>query len=83
MVILNVQLNNLLAFENLELNFSYPKKIVDSSISHEHLQDRPNFRYKKLIVLMGANATGKTALGRVLMGIINFISRGNYRALHF
>lgn len=81
MVILNVQLNNLLAFENLELNFSYPKKIVDSSISHEHLQDRPNFRYKKLIVLMGANATGKTALGRVLMGIINFISRRELQSI--
>ena len=81
MVILNVKLNNLLAFENLELNFSYPKKIVDSSISHEHLQDRPNFRYKKLIVLMGANATGKTALGRVLMGIINFISRRELQSI--
>lgn len=75
MVILDVKLRNLLAFDELDLNFSYPKKIVDSSIPHEHLKERANFRYKKLVVLMGANATGKTALGKVLMGIINFISR--------
>lgn len=73
MVVLSVCLDNLLLFNDFHLSLSYPKKIVGSSISEEYLLDRPNFRYRKLIVLMGANATGKTALGKTLMAIFNFI----------
>ena len=75
MVILNIKLDNLLIFHDFSMNLSYPKKPVRSSIDSEHLEGRSNFRYKKLIVLMGANATGKTALGKVLVGIFNFIAR--------
>lgn len=75
MVILNIELDNILLFQNFALNLSYPKKPVYSSIESEHLIGRPNFRYKKLVILMGANATGKTALGKALQGILNFISR--------
>ena len=78
MVILNIKLDNLLLFSDISMNLSYPKKPVNSTISNEHLADRPNFRYKKLIVLMGANATGKTALGKILMGIFCFIARREY-----
>ena len=75
MVIMNIRLDNILLFRDFDLNLSYPKKIVGSSIEDEHLQDRPNFRYRKLVVLMGANATGKTALGKALIMILNFISK--------
>ena len=75
MVVLNIQLDNLLLFRHFELNLSYPKKIVGSTIMDECLLHRPNFRYRKLIVLMGANATGKTVLGKALMTIFNFISK--------
>ena len=75
MVVLNIRLDNLLLFRDFHLCLSYPKKIVGSTIENEHLQDRKNFRYRKLIVLMGANATGKTALGKILMKIFNFIDR--------
>lgn len=75
MVIMNIELDNLLLFRNFSLNLSYPKKPVRSTIEEEHLFGRTNFRYKKLVILMGANATGKTALGKILMGIFNFISK--------
>lgn len=75
MVILDIKIDNFLLFRDFSMSLTYPKKPVYSSISEEHLAGRPNFRYKKLIVLMGANATGKTALGKVLMGALNFISR--------
>lgn len=78
MVLLDIKLNNFLLFKEFSMNLSYPKKTVNSSIEQEHLIDRPNFRYKKLIVLMGANATGKTALGKVLMGAFNFIAKREY-----
>lgn len=78
MIVMNLKLNNFLVFRDFEINMSYPKKIVGSSIPNEHLLSKPNFRYKKLIILMGANATGKTALGRILMGILNFINKKEY-----
>ena len=74
MVILNIQLDNLLLFHDFSMNLSYPKKPVHTTIENETLEGRSNFRYKKLVVLMGANATGKTALGKVLLGIFNFIT---------
>ena len=78
---MNVKLKNFLIFDDFELSMSYPKKIVGSTIPEENLADRPNFRYKKLVVLMGANASGKTALGKVLMACFNFISRKEYKGI--
>lgn len=81
MIIMKIKLNNFLLFNDFEINMSYPKKIVGSSIENEHLKDHPNFRYKKLIILMGANSTGKTALGRVINGILNFINKKEYSSI--
>lgn len=75
MVVLNIYLDNIFLFRDFNLCLSYPKKIVNSTIENEYLQGRENFRYRKLVVLMGANATGKTALGKSLMHIFNFISK--------
>ena len=73
MILLDVKLNDIYGFNDFHVNFSYPKKIVNSIIDDEWLDGRPNFRYKKAIVLMGANATGKTTLGKALLNIFNFI----------
>ena len=81
MVVLNLYLDNFLVFRDFSLNLSFPKKPVNSVIEDEHLAGRRNFRYKKLIVLMGANATGKTALGTIIRGIFNFIARKEYTAI--
>lgn len=78
MVLLNIKLDNFLLFNDFSMNLSYVKKPVNTSIQNEHLAGRPNFRYKKVIVLMGANATGKTALGKVLMAAFNFIAKREY-----
>ena len=81
MVVLNVELDNFYAFKNFRMNLTYPKKIVGSCIKEEHLEDRPNFRYKKVNIIMGANASGKTTFGRMLMKIFNFIDKKNYELL--
>ena len=73
MVVLDVRLDNFYAFQNFHMNLTYPKKIVGSSIKDEHLPDRPNFRYKKVNIIMGANASGKTTLGHMFRSIFNFI----------
>ena len=81
MVIMNLHLDNFLIFNEFDLCMSYPKKIVRSTIEGEHLSGRERFRYKKVVILMGANATGKTALGRILMSIFNFIDGKEYSGI--
>ena len=75
MIVLNLELDNLFGFEDFKINFSYPKKIVNSSIKDETLYDKPNFRYKKVNIIMGTNASGKTSLGKALMMIFNFFEK--------
>lgn len=82
MIILNVKLNNIYGFRDFEINFSYPKKVVNSFIEDEHLIDRPRFRYKKAVVLIGANATGKTSLGKALVRIFRYIESGDEQGLY-
>lgn len=72
MLVLNLGLDNLFGFEDFKINFSYPKKIESSSIKDEFLKDRPNFRYKKVNILLGANSTGKTSIGKAMMAILTF-----------
>jgi len=81
MVLMNVKLDNLLLFNDFELCTSYPKKIVDSGIGEEHLDGFPNFRYKKLVILMGPNASGKTAFGHILLSIFHFINSKEYNKI--
>ena len=75
MIVLNLELDNLFSFEDFKINFSYPKKVENSSIKDEFLKDRPNFRYKKVNILLGANSTGKTSIGKVMMAIFNFLNK--------
>lgn len=75
MIVMDVRLDNFMAFKNFHINMSYPKKILNSYIDEEFLKDRPNFRYKKVNILMGANASGKTSFGKMLMNIFNFMDK--------
>ena len=77
MIVMNVELNNFLSFRNFRMSFSYPKRIANSYIEGEYLRDMPNFRYKKIVVLMGANASGKTSLGQMLNRIFSFMMKKN------
>lgn len=78
MIIMDIKVDNLYAFKNFHMNMSYPKKIVDSTIEQEYLVDRPNFRYKKVNIIMGGNATGKTSLGKLLMQFANYFEDGSF-----
>lgn len=79
MIIMDIEVDNLYSFKNFHLNMSYPKKIVDSTINQEYLEDRPNFRYRKVNIIMGGNATGKTSLGKLLMLFLNYFTDGTYK----
>lgn len=69
-------------FDDFKINFTYPKKVVNSIIDDEYLDGRERFRYKKAVILMGANATGKTSIGKALLKIITYINTGNIAVLY-
>ena len=69
---MDLKLVNLCCFRDFHVNFSYPRKV-----ENEYLEGFPNFRYKKINIIMGSNATGKTSLGRVILSIFNFIDKRN------
>ena len=77
MIVLDIKLKGIYGFDDFSINFTYPKKLVKSIIGDEHLEGRPRFRYKKINVLMGSNATGKTSLGKALLKIFGYINTGN------
>lgn len=81
MIIMYLKLDNFYAFKNFELSMSYPKKTIKSPIDDEFLPAYPNFRYKKVNIIFGSNATGKTTLGKAIMNILNFISHKTTSAL--
>ena len=81
MIIMNVKIDNFYSFNNFEINFSYPRKLINSTIEYEYLKDIPNFKFKKLNIIMGSNATGKTTFGKILMNIFNFIKNYNLNLL--
>lgn len=81
MVILNLKLDNILCFTDFEINFSYPIKLRTSLIKSEYLSQISSFRYKKLNVLLGSNASGKTSLVKSIWGTLLFLSRKEKRVL--
>ena len=82
MIVLNLSLKGVYGFNDFNIDFSYPKKIVNSIIEDEHLEGRERFRYKKAVILMGANATGKTSMGKALLSIFEFIEDENPAPLY-
>ncbi|WP_406546567.1 hypothetical protein [Succinimonas sp.] len=80
MILMKLKLDNYMAFNDFEMSMTYAKKIVGNQMT-ECLKDHPNFRYKKLNILMGANASGKTSIGRMLLSILNFIAKKEYAGI--
>ncbi|PCH85724.1 MAG: AAA family ATPase, partial [Piscirickettsiaceae bacterium] len=74
MIFLKLKIDNFYMFKDTEIDFTYPKKINNSTLEGEFLKDFPNIKYKKVCIFMGANASGKTSLGRVLCAINNYLA---------
>ena len=77
MIIMDVKLNHVYGFDDFHINFSYPRKLSVSLLGNETLEGRERFRFKKAVILMGTNATGKTSLGRALLKIFSSIKEAN------
>lgn len=75
MVILNLKLKNIYCFNNFEINFSYPKKVNNNLLGNEFHENFNSFRFKKLNIFVGGNASGKTSLIRSIWGILHFLAK--------
>ena len=73
MPILNLKMDNVLGFKNFEVCFSYPVKLRKTLIQDENLYVKKSFRYKKLNIFIGSNATGKTSLVKCIWTILLFL----------
>lgn len=80
MIFTKIELDNIYCFHNTCVDLTYPRKVKDSSIENERLIGRENFYYKKICIISGANASGKTTFGKVLCSIQNFIKT---KQLHY
>ena len=75
MAILNIKLDNVLSFYDFNVNFSFPNKLKTSIIENENLEYVPSFRYKKLNIFVGSNASGKTSLIKCIWTILLFLNK--------
>lgn len=73
MIFLKLKIDNFYMFKDTEFDFTYPKKISNSTIEGEFLEEFPKINYKKVCILMGANASGKTSLGKLMCSINNYL----------
>ena len=73
MAVLRLDLDNILCFNAFSTTFSYPKKLVNSPLQGEYLNQFPKIRYRKVNILVGSNASGKTSLGRAIWNTFLFL----------
>lgn len=75
MILIKLTIDNIYGFSGTEIDFSYKRKTPKSTIPNEFLPDRPKFNFKRICIISGTNASGKTSLGKVICGVENFIAR--------
>jgi len=82
MAFTRLKIDNLFCFKNTELSLSFSRPPVNSSLEGEYLDGFEKFYFKKVCILSGANASGKTSLGRVLFSVQQFLNSGNLSTAH-
>ena len=72
-IILRVACDNLYMFKNFKLDLTYNRKIHHPLAKDDELFPNSRIKVRKNLILMGANASGKTTFGKLLCLILNFI----------
>ena len=84
MIILRIACDNLYMFKNFEVDFTYNRQINHALTKNDRLFEGSKIKVRKNLIIMGANASGKTTFGRLLCMILNFINaktfgEGNFK----
>lgn len=77
MLITKFSFQNLYSFENFRVDLTYPRPLKFTTVGHEYLSFAPKFKVKRLCVISGGNATGKTSVGKLLCAAMNFMAGRN------
>ncbi|MFK3711818.1 ATP-binding protein [Leclercia adecarboxylata] len=83
MIITRLKFTNICSFSEADINLSYPRKLQNSPLDGENLYGRDKFYYRKVCIITGANASGKTSLGRMMLGIQHFLVKKNFHPTSF
>lgn len=83
MIFTKITIDNLYSFENFEIDLTYPRKSSAPLLEGEYLSFAPSFKFKKVCILLGTNASGKTSFGKILWGIQSFLHAGNFLTIHY
>ena len=73
MIILRVACDNFYMFKNFEVDFTYERKNNHYLSENDRLFAGSRIKVRKNLIVMGANASGKTTFGKLLCMIFNFI----------
>lgn len=69
MILMDLSIDNFYAFKDFRFDLSY--KSEECVFVHNTLKGRDNFRYSKVAIILGGNASGKTTLGQFLKQVFN------------
>lgn len=78
MIFTKFKIHNLFSFANAELDLTIGRRLLRSTISDENLIKYPNFKFKKVCIISGSNASGKTALSHLFCFVQNLVCRPDY-----
>ena len=73
MIFLKVNIDNFYMFSNTTLDLTYKKSVSNSTVDFEFLKDFEKIKFKRVCIVSGANASGKTNLGRLLNSVNAFL----------
>jgi len=73
MIFLRLKVDNLYMFQDATIDFTYSRRVKGSLVEGEYLEEFPQVRFKRVCVIMGPNAAGKTTLGRLMCSINNYL----------
>lgn len=74
MLFTRIKIDNFYSFQDFEVDLTYPRKLSYSSIDSEFIKDRPYFNVKRVCIISGPNATGKTSLAKVMCALHNLLA---------
>ncbi|PMC16548.1 Predicted ATPase [Oligella urethralis] len=77
MIFLSLRVKNFFSFRDVFLDFAIQRKLLNSTIPDESLEGYKNFHFRRVCIISGVNASGKTALGRLMLEIQLFILKDN------
>ena len=78
MIILRIACDNIYMFHKFNLDLTYSRRINHPLAQNDFLFSNSRIKVRKNLVIMGANASGKTTFGKLLRFILNFINGNSF-----